>query len=154
VPPIRTRWYATIALFSALPAVADTQTVEATVIDAVAPDVSTCFPKCDYVAPGYADSAQGHWHDLTPPVVALRLPDGRIAIAYCKAHHYLLRSYFNTSLDHEIKFCPSPVVNAQINAALTAHKAKLNWISGDSKPQHETYQVLAVLDAVAPTSAK
>jgi hypothetical protein len=136
-----------------LRAVAGTS-VEATVIDVVAPDVSTCFPKCDYVAPGYADSAQGHWHDLGPPVVALRLPDGRMAIAYCKAHHYLFRSYFNTSLEHEIKFCPSPVVNTQINAALTEHSATLSWIGADSKPMKKTYHLLAVLDAVAPTRTK
>jgi len=131
--------------------VAGTRTVEATVLDSVG--TSPYIFKIDYVAPGYADSTKYHWHDLKGAVVALRLPDGRMAIVYCKANYWITW----TLPDFPPVFCLSPAENSQVNVLLTAHKAKLSWITqdtGNPRPVKETYRVLAVLDAVAPTSTK
>ena len=135
-----TRCVLAAAVLAVLPAAAGAQAVEATVIDYVA------YPRFDYVAPGYDDSTQGHWHNLTGSTLGLRLPDGRMAIVNCKRSSPWMSYWVNWQY---MRFCPSPAVNVQVNVVLAAQKAKLSWIGDDSKPVKQTYRVLAVLDPPA-----
>jgi hypothetical protein len=137
------RWCATIALFSALPVGAGAINVRVIDLKTVGEDSTT-----DYVAPGYKDSAAGHWQKLTGTTLALQLPDGRTAVVNCRPYHHWDDYGPSTSNTFPPKTACAVPYAPKFDAVLTGRSAKLTW-SNDGKPplQHETYRVLAILDA-------
>jgi hypothetical protein len=127
-----------IVFLAALPATAGTP-VATTVVDE-----TVYTTKADYTAPGYGDSKAGHWHNLTGAIVALRLPDGRIAVVNCKPQHY---EGVEAGTDEPTpQVCPTPPPNTRVTADFIARRwAKLDW------PEHkeQVYRVLGVLDPPA-----
>jgi hypothetical protein len=123
-------------------------TVHASPADVTVIDAQMNPAEATYTAPGYADSTAGHFDKIQGWIVALRLADGRVAVANCSSHLVSM----GVALELDLRKYPCmapPAAGSRLVVELTNSKFSFRWklCNHHGHASTERYTVLQVLDA-------